>query len=423
MKKNFLMILALTLLVISCKDKTHNKYLANSPVYTSYEEFRKAPEFKSAQTIAKGAIYFKDDHLFIIEPDKGIHFIDNTDPSNPVNVGFLDVWGCTGMSIRGDYLYVNSFIDMIVMNVSDLYNPVVSSRIEDAFPFALPVSDGDYPMAEIDKTKGVVTSWEIKKVKEEVDNNTNWNGCFNCGWNTFDGGAISFNESNGTASGAPPSVGTAGSMAVFTVVGDYLYVISEDRLQPFDLTNASDPDMKQAVGVWGDVETLFPYEDYIFMGTPTGMLVYGTADPSTPNYISGFSHARGCDPVVVQDDYAYVTVRSGGPCGGNINQMDIIDVSNISSPILKNSYNMKNPHGLGINGSLLFVCDGDAGLKVYDATDPETSGDNLVEKFKNIQATDVIPLGSVAMVIGDDGLYQYDYSDPTDLQLLSKIKF
>jgi len=421
--KKFLFVLVAGLALVSCRDKTVNKYMANSPVYTPFEEFRQTPEFKIAQPLSSsGNIYFKDDHLFVIEADKGIHFIDNSNPSTPINVGFLDVWGCTGMAIRGDYLYVNSFIDMIIMDVSDLYSPKEVRRLEDVFPFALPVSDANYPVAHIDKTKGVVTSWEVKKVKEEVGTTTNWGGCWNCEMATFDGGAVSLDSYSGNATG-PQAVGTAGSISLFTIVGNYLYVMSDDRLQPFNLSDASNPSVEQAVGVWGDVETLFPYQDYIFMGTPTGMMIYGTDNPSQPNYISMFSHARGCDPVVVRDDVAYVTVRSGGPCGGDINQMDVLNVSDVTNPTLISTVQMKNPHGLGIDGNMLFVCDGDAGLKVYDATDPSTVGDNMVEKFKNIQATDVIPLGNVAMMIGDDGIYQYDYSDPNNLVHLSTIPF
>ena len=123
------------------------------------------------------------------------------------------------------------------------------------------------------------------------------------------------------------------------------------------------------------------------------------------------------------NDIAYVTVRSGGQCGGTLNQLDVIDVSNVSSPILVNSYSMKNPHGLGIDGDLLMVCDGNGGLRIFDATDPLTAGKTELYAFKNVQATDVIPMNGVAMLIGDDGIYQYDYTDPSDIQLLSKIKF
>ena len=159
------------------------------------------------------------------------------------------------------------------------------------------------------------------------------------------------------------------------------------------------------------------------MGTPSGILIYNTVNPNVPEYVSSLSHARGCDPVVVQDDIAYVTVRSGGPCGGDINQLDVIDVSNISTPVLKSRFQMENPHGLGIDGNQLFICDGDAGLKVFDASNPIDAGNNLIAKFKNIQATDVIPFGDVAILIGDDGIYQYDYTDVNDIKLLSKIKF
>ena len=60
---------------------------------------------------------------------------------------------------------------------------------------------------------------------------------------------------------------------------------------------------------------------------------------------------------------------------------------------------------------------------MFDASNPERSGDNLIKRFKNIEATDVIPINGIAMVIGDDGIYQYDYSDTENLSLLSTILF
>jgi hypothetical protein len=40
---------------------------------------------------------------------------------------------------------------------------------------------------------------------------------------------------------------------------------------------------------------------------------------------------------------------------------------------------------------------------------------------KTINAVDVIPLNSVLMMIGADGIFQYDYSDPNNIALLSQI--
>lgn len=82
---------------------------------------------------------------------------------------------------------------------------------------------------------------------------------------------------------------------------------------------------------------------------------------------------------------------------------------------------MHNPHGLGIDNGTLFICDGAAGLKVYDATDPLQITANQLAHFADIQTYDVIPYNGLLMMIGADGLYQYDYSDLEELQLISTI--
>ena len=80
---------------------------------------------------------------------------------------------------------------------------------------------------------------------------------------------------------------------------------------------------------------------------------------------------------------------------------------------------MQEPYGLGIDSKTLFVCDGIAGLKVYNADDPK----NLVKIawFSDVNAFDVIPYNGVLMMIGTGGLYQYDYTGPANISLLSQI--
>ena len=102
--------------------------------------------------------------------------------------------------------------------------------------------------------------------------------------------------------------------------------------------------------------------------------------------------------------------------------VDIIDIKNISQPSLLVTYAMRNPHGLGKDGDLLFICDGDAGLKIYDASDPRALGDHLISVYQDINSYDVIPIGDILVMIGDDGLYQYDYSNIQNINLLSKIE-
>lgn len=423
MKKISLILFTLSVLLIGCKDKQFQKYTANVPVYTDFEIFRTTigtVKYEEAKTIEqKGGIYFKDNFLFVLDNFKGIHIIDNSDPTAPLNKGYYAITGITGIAINNQYLYVNAYTDLVVIDVSTIENPSEVGRIENVFDHALPTYDPQYPMAEVDQSKGIITGWTIEEYatdKEPI------NGCFNCmTWsNSFaETGGVLYNDVNIGASGQ----GISGSITKFSLLNDFLYVMDGNDLMPFDLSTPIRPSNTNEVTIWREVETLFAYNDHIFMGTTSGMLIYETANRNAPSQIGVIQHANACDPVVVDGDYAYVTLRTGTACSGQQNQLDVIDVSNYAQPILKQTFNLKNPHGLGIKNKTLFVCDGTSGLKIFDATDPLDVGNQKIKTYGSVQATDIILLDNVAMLIGDDGLYQYDISDVNSIHKISQIKF
>jgi len=125
--------------------------------------------------------------------------------------------------------------------------------------------------------------------------------------------------------------------------------------------------------------------------------------------------------VVVKDNLAYVTLRAGNRCGNWQNVMEVIDLKVITSPVLMKSYSMVEPYGLGIDNKTLFVCDGKAGLKIYDASDPLRIDLNILKQYPNLKALDIIPFGNVLIMIAEDGIYQYNYSDLLNIKQLSKI--
>ncbi|GHU10203.1 hypothetical protein FACS189431_8850 [Alphaproteobacteria bacterium] len=102
--------------------------------------------------------------------------------------------------------------------------------------------------------------------------------------------------------------------------------------------------------------------------------------------------------------------------------MDVIKLSDdyISSELVK-TYPMMQPFGLGIDGNTLFICDGPAGLKVFDVADKEKITTNQLAAFPNIQTYDVIPVNNYLFMIGADGFYLYDYKDITAIKQLSHI--
>ena len=152
------------------------------------------------------------------------------------------------------------------------------------------------------------------------------------------------------------------------------------------------------------------------------MAIFDLSLPDQPQLVSTYEHIYSCDPVVVQGNYAYVTLYNGDICHNNTNQLQVIDITNLKNPVLHSQYNLSNPHGLGIDQNLLFICDGNDGLKIYDASSPDGIDTRQLAHYSGINATDIIPFDNKAIVIGTDGLYQYDYSTISNVKLLSKIQ-
>jgi len=422
-KYGFSLILALiafsAVTFTGCRDNTYEEltYVANVPVYMEFDVFRKSVKKTSPKELTSpGKIYFKDNFLYINENQQGVHVIDNSNPSAPNTIAFIEIPGNVDIAIKGNILYADSYIDLVAIDISDPSNPIEVDRIEDAFPNVLPMVDASFPIYGLDFTKGVVVGWDNKEVTEVIEKGSGYRG------NKLYMDAIGVPQvGSGEVSIIGRTTGQGGSMARFTIFSDYMYAVHNNSLKVFNIGSTPGIIKEQEIALDRVVETIYPLDSKLFLGTTTGMLIYGLEDPSLPVYISVFEHINSCDPVVVEGNYAYVTLRSGNACNNFANQLDVVDISSIANPFLVKSYPFFNPHGLGIDNHILFICDGEAGLKVYDATDPMEINTHQLAHFDDIKTFDVIPYNGVLMLIGTDGLFQYDYSDLNDLTLLSQI--
>ena len=223
------------------------------------------------------------------------------------------------------------------------------------------------------------------------------------------------NDGDSNITTAEGTTGKGGSTARFTVVGDYLYTVDEYDINTFEISNAGQPILKNNNYIGWDIETIFPRgKDKLFIGSTRGMYIYDISNPEVPQYLSVFRHVVSCDPVVADANYAYVTLRSTDNwCGNNVNQLDILDVRNLSDPKLIKTYDMHGPYGLGIQRDNLFVCDN--GLKVYDVNDKKSI--RLIKHFSQVQAQDVIPNGKYLIMTSEDGIYQYKLDGKTIKQV------
>jgi hypothetical protein len=417
-KLTYLFFIAGLLLFTGCKDYVDEyvTYTINEPVFMPVSEFRSAVAVEQPQPIVKqGKILFFNGYLYISQPEKGIHVIDNQNPSSPRNVAFIDLLGNADMQVRNNILYADSYIDLVWFDISDPAKPVYKGRKEEVFPQAFPPTENGFSIdyeKSMDRNNGIVVGWKKVEKRELVRYyKPRW-----WGWGGLQNDGAMY-APVGEKAGA--GTGIAGSMSRFAIYHDNLYTVMNNQLGIFDLLGEAPAKVGQDMYIGFNVETIFSYKNCMFMGTPTGMIIYSMEDPLKPERQSMISHVFGCDPVVVENDIAYVTVRSGTFCGQDANELIIVDVSDVKRPKHIVTYNMKSPKGLGIDDGTLFVCDD--GLQIFNANNPQTIMANRLAHFKDMDGFDVIPVNNVLMMIAADGIYQYDYTDLQHIKQLSRL--
>lgn len=355
-----------------------------------------------------GKLYVFGQYLFINEINEGIHVIDNSDAANPKQLAFWSIPGNVDMAIRGNFMYVDQYIDLVTVDISDLQNPQEVCRNQEAFL-----------LYGIDPQRGYLVNYEQTEVTEKVS-------CEDSRWGTgvfFEGGdvfisndLVSATTADGPKSNPLAAAGIGGSFARFSIVDQYLYTVDNATMRVW--TGNSCPSLLETVNIGWNIETIFPWKNRLFIGSQTGVFIFNNSDPLHPVLETQFSHATGCDPVVCDDRNAYVTIHDGTTCNGTFNQLDVIGIENLPTATLDKSYPMTRPMGLSVTNDFLYLCDD--GLKIFDKTDPL----NLKQKshLKGLKTYDVIALGAGRLlVIGEDGFYQYDAVNPEDPKELSRI--
>jgi len=426
MKKLFL-FLAVAGFFISCEQKYSETitYQVNEPVYMTADAFQKSvivTNEKHAVT-GGGKICFYNDFLYISEPGVGIHVINNHNPGNPHTVGFIKLLGNADLAIRNNMLYADAFANLVWFDISAPGNPKLKGILEDVFTNVLPPIDNGfgYDYAEVHspeaKSKGMIVGWRLTQKTIEVEDYRSPGYIWSGGDVFLADGASPSPPTSGGKSGN----GINGSMSRFGLYKDYLYVALNNQLSAFDLSGETPAKAIENLWIGNNVETIFSYKENLFFGTPTGLLIYSVANPLSPQPCSFIGHVFGCDPVVVENDIAYVTVHSGNFCGQNFNELMVIDVKDVYAPRQLASYAMTKPKGLGIDNGTLFVCDD--GLKIFNAENPQTIIANQLMHYKGMEGFDVIPFNNVLMMIAEDGLYQYDYTDLGNITELGVLRF
>ncbi len=343
---------------------------------------------KHSDTSAK--IYLYQNYLIKTHPDKGMQIFSVSNPSLPTTVNTMNVVGTHDVAIVNNRMYADRWNSLIVYDVSNISEPkqidsipqIFNSYRYDIMPMAI---DG----------------------KVDDDNHWSCNGCY-----------PTQRHSDPIVAHTTQS-GQGGSLARFMIVGDYLYCIDLSSLVVFSIADSGKPVYRNRVTIGWDIETIFNKDSLLFIGGMNGMYVYNISDPEKPVHLSQFRHARGCDPVVVDDTIAYVTIRDGSTCGAGTNQLLVIGVGNVKNPVLLSTYQCSNPYGLAVYNKHIYLCDGSQGLRIYNVKNATTL--ELKTNMKEIVPHDVIIHNEILYLIANNQVLLYSLTDLINPILLSTI--
>ena len=434
MKPTLLLYLLAALLLTGCLEETCDEevtFQAFEPVIVSSEVWRTSdftPREAKSEVCDPSGFYVYQDLLFIVERGSGLHILENAVPTNPLPLAFVPVPGGQGIAVRNGILYMNQYTDLLAFDLSTPRKPAFLSRTENVIPlysvFTHQLSATEFVVDYVETPRTVTVECGDSRLAqggwwEEDIFFVRRGGCPNCAFAEFDG-SLAGNTSAGDV------VGQGGSLARFTIANGTLYVVDESSLRTFNLSDPTTPELigtHQVGNGWG-IETIFPYGNQLYIGSTTGMHIFDISNPNDPDFLSTFEHVLSCDPVVVANDLAYVTLWGGSDCGTVQDQLEVIDVSNPRRPVSLQIVAMERSHGLGVADGKLFLCAYDQGVRVFDLTDTGLLGEQLYEDNR-LLAKDVIVLPENDQLIvfgeGEAGLEQYRYFEDGSLESLSHI--
>lgn len=221
---------------------------------------------------------------------------------------------------------------------------------------------------------------------------------------------------------ATPGSGVGGSLARFTIAGNYLYTVDNQTLTTYDISDPKNPVQKNKQTVARNTETIFPFGKTLFIGGQTGMYIFDISHPATPKRLGTAEHFQSCDPVVANDSIAFVSLRSGTRCSNAQNALYVYNIKDLLHPAELTMERMDHPEGLGIKDSTLFVCDSSR-IIVMNVKHP--AHPVRIDSLSHQQEIyhDVIPYNDLLICMVNTGILLYNISDVNHIALLAKMDY
>ncbi len=406
--KNILLLLTASVLLFSCtkpKGKVSLTYNKATAVYGVLNEVRNQPLLIPQQPLENpGKIYVGNDYVLVGEKGKGIHIFDNSNMTNPIRFSFIQIPYNKEFFVKDNMLYAESLYDFIKIDISDVYHPVIVDREENVFGTPLTNDKGE-SLIRFNYTVATdefeLNSPEAKEIERKGKLHIDYKGKL-------------IPESSVPTSFANSNNG-AGTLNRIAVDFGHVYILTGSKLHVLDNTSTALSYIDN-INLSEGMETVYTYDNKIYIGSQDGVLTYDASTPEKPSKISEFNHTTSCDPVLPNGTRAFLTLRSVENQGCNYegeNTLNVIDMSDEDEPVIAQSIEMNTPYGMAIINNYLFVGQGENGFSVFDI-----SSDDEIEEIATVTglvAFDIMqhPTNpNILLVTNSYGIKEYniDYS-------------
>ena len=415
-----LFVMGFVFLFSSCtKDKgtismTYNKGTA---VYGDLEQIRSTPLIAAPRSVEDpGKIFIGESFLLIGEENEGIHVYDNSNPNNPVNVSFIQLPFTKEFYVENNTIYAESHYDFLKIDLNNINSPVLVSRVENAFGDPITNDAGE-----------VLIGFDYKVTTESFKlNSPEARTLEDSYYLYYDYLNQLIPPSSVPSSFAGNSTQIKGTLNKIAIYDKHIYIIGDDNIYYFE-DGPTNMFYLNKVRLQNGLETIYSENNHLFIGTERSMVVVDVSSPSSPMVISEYWHPTSCDPVYPFGNVAYLTLRTDdfAGCNGNLNSLDVINISNINNPMPMYSIPMNSPYGMSMINNHLFVGEGINGLTVFNAADPT----NLIHISNNedIEAYDIMMHPTIPnriLTTSENGLEQYSIDFNTmNISFISRVNY
>ncbi len=216
-------------------------------------------------------------------------------------------------------------------------------------------------------------------------------------------------------------------LARFTILGNYLCAVNGGAIKVYNIQAPANP---MQVGNMGPGATILSlrtlHDSLLIIGTlngtysPYSLGVYSFKSNQSLQLLGTLDSSQAYDPFTYRQNYLLTSEHAGASTSyyvpySEISAYNIKKLNAPFSPDYKIRKNIYLPSDLFADGNNLFLCD--SGLKVFDITDVSKI---KLKKHFNIEAQNVLSNNGNLTVLGNSGLFQYQYASDT-INLLSKI--